>query len=450
MNEPTQTPPSPQLPAHAQPEAQFFASQPLASQPLAAKPHPSRLWLYLLVAAVVVVLLLLVGFLPRRKTTHAIDAQAEQQRNALPVVQVMTVRQASETEQLTLPGTVTPREAAHIYSRAAGFLKARYVDIGDKVHRGQLLAVVSAPDLDAAVLQQQSIVQQSRDALAKAKSQQDLQQVTYDRVHTMVLHGILSQQEDDVALAALKAAIEDVRSAQGAISAATAALARQTALASFEQIRSPIDGTVTARNVETGSLVSATGTGQGLTASGQSGGPPTGGAQGSELFEISSIRNLLVFVSVPEDNAPFVQTGQPATLTFSEMPSQPFSGTVTRTSDSLSQQTRTLLLEIKIDDPTHRLRPGMFASVQLRFRAADPGILISGDSVIPRAQGDFVAIVTNGVVHLQQVRIGRDLGTQVYVTTGLKGGEEVVVNPTDAAKEGAHVTTQPAPKGQQK
>jgi RND family efflux transporter MFP subunit len=224
-----------------------------------------------------------------------------------------------------------------------------------------------------------------------------------------------------------------------------------SSLASFEQIRSPVDGIVTARNVEVGSLIAVSGGGVGLTpTTKQSGGPPTGGAQGNELFEIVSNRDLLVFVTVPEVDAPFVQTGQPAVLTFSEMPSERFNGTISRTSDSLSQQTRTLLLEIKISDPQHRLRPGMFASVQLHFNATNPGILISGDGVIPLAQGQFVAVVDNGVIHMRQVHVGRDLGTQLYVTTGLQDGDQVVVNPTDSVKEGAHVTATAAPKGQEK
>ena len=132
------------------------------------------------------------------------------------------------------------------------------------------------------------------------------------------------------------------------------------------------------------------------------------------------------------------------------MPTERFSGVISRTSDSLSQQTRTLLLEIKISDPGHRLRPGMFALVQLHFNQASPGILISGDSVMPQAQGEFVAVVDNGIVHMRQVHVGRDLGTQIYVTAGLQNGDVVVVNPTDSVKEGAHVTVRAAPKGQQK
>jgi multidrug efflux pump subunit AcrA (membrane-fusion protein) len=433
----------------AQQPPQNGAQEPQAS---AVDGH-SHKWLYLIIAVVVIAVLLLIGFLPRFETNREIDAQAEQETNALPVVEVVSVNVGSSTQELTLPGTVTPMDAAHIYARATGYLKARYVDLGDKVHRGQLLATISAPDLDATVIEQQSLVKQSKDALSKAQSQQSLAQVTYDRVHTLVLHGVLSQQDDDVALAAVKAAVADVQSAEGSVNASAASLQRSTVLASFEDIRSPIDGTITARNVEVGSLVSANGAGEGITptlVASQSGGPPTGGAQGNELFEVAGLDHLAVFVTVPEDDAPFIQTGQPATLTFSEMPTNPFTGTITRTSDSLSQQTRTLLLEIKINDPAHRLRPGMFASVQLHFNAANPGILVPGDSVLSLAQGQFVPVVKDGVVHMRNVQVGRDLGTQIYVTTGLQNGDVVVVNPTDSVKEGVHVTTQVAPKGQEK
>jgi membrane fusion protein, multidrug efflux system len=145
-----------------------------------------------------------------------------------------------------------------------------------------------------------------------------------------------------------------------------------------------------------------------------------------------------------------VQTGQQATLMFSELPTEQFHGNIIRSSDALDPQTRTLLLEVRILDPRHRLRPGMFASVQLHFNSASAGILISGDSVIPRAQGQFVAVVENNVIQLRPVHLGRDLGTQIYVTKGLKDGDQVIVNPTDIVQEGVHVRAEPAPKGQEK
>ena len=158
-----------------------------------------------------------------------------------------------------MPGTVTPLRSAHIYARASGYLKARYVDLGDKVRKGQLLGMISAPDLDASVAQQAAAVQQSRDSVLTAQSTLRLQQATYDRVHTLVLHGILSQQDDDAARAALESAQSNLQAMENAVKGAQAALARAQALADFEQVRSPINGTITARNVEVGNLVSASG-----------------------------------------------------------------------------------------------------------------------------------------------------------------------------------------------
>jgi multidrug efflux pump subunit AcrA (membrane-fusion protein) len=394
----------------------------------------------------------LVGWLPRHKRDQEVAAKAKTERTSLPVVEVQTVGAASSEQDLTLPGTVTPLEAAHVYARATGYFERRYADLGDKVRKGQLLGLISAPDLDAVVSQQASLVQQSSASVVSAQAAVQLQQATYNRVHTLVQHGILSRQDDDAALAGLQTAEAGLQAAQQAVQAAKAAQAHAQTLANFEQVRSPIDGTVTARNVEVGNLVSGTGAAQGVTpvpAAGPTGGPPTGGAQGGELFYVVNLDRLEVFVTVPEQDAQFVQNGQPVQLTFSEMPGQTFQGKVIRTSDSLSQQTRTLLAEIRVTDPQHSLRPGMFASVHMRYKAPTPGILIPGDSLIPMARGEFVPVVQNGVVQMRPVHVGRDLGTQVFITAGLENGDMVVVNPNDLVKEGAHVTAKPAPLGQQ-
>jgi multidrug efflux pump subunit AcrA (membrane-fusion protein) len=409
----------------------------------------------ILIAVIVLLVVgaaLLVGWLPRHKRDKEVAAKAKTERTSLPVVEVQTVGAASSEQELTLPGTVTPLEAAHIYARASGFFQRRYVDLGDKVRKGQLLGLISAPDLDAVVSQQVSLVQQSSAGVESAQAAVHLQQATYNRVHTLVQHGILSKQDDDAALAAVQTAEAGLQAAQQAVQAAKAAQAHAQTMADFEQVRSPIAGTVTARNVEVGNLVSGTGAAQGVTpvpAAGPTGGPPTGGAQGGELFYVVNLDRLEVFVTVPEQDAQFVQNGQPVQLSFSEMPGQAFQGKVIRTSDSLSQQTRTLLAEIQASDPQHRLRPGMFASVQMRYKAPNPGILIPGDSLITMARGEFVPVVQNGVVQMRAVHVGRDLGTQVFVTAGLENGDMVVLNPNDLVKEGAHVTAKPAPPGQE-
>jgi multidrug efflux pump subunit AcrA (membrane-fusion protein) len=268
----------------------------------------------------------------------------------------------------------------------------------------------------------------------------------------LVQHGILSRQDDDAAQAALQTAAAGLQAAREAVQAAKAAQAHAQTMADFEQVRSPIAGTVVARNVEVGNLVSATGAAQGVApvpGTGPTGGPPTGGAQGGELFYVVNLDRLEVFVTVPEEDAQFVQDGQPVQLTVSEMPGQTFQGKVIRTSDSLSQETRTLLAEIRAADPHHSLRPGMFTSVHMRYKAPNPGILISGDSLITMARGEFVPVVQNGVVQMRSVHVGRDLGTQVFITAGLENGDMVVVNPNDLVKDGAHVTAKPAPSRQE-
>jgi multidrug efflux pump subunit AcrA (membrane-fusion protein) len=413
--------------------------------------RPGRRLLWILIVVAVLALALLVGWLPHQKRNKEVAAKAKQQQNSVPVVEVQIVHGASAEQELTLPGTVTPLKSAHIYARASGFLKARYVDLGDTVHKGQLLGLISAPDLDTVVSQQTAMLQQSKDGVLTAQAALRLQQATYDRVHPLVLHGILSKQDDDTALAAVESAQSNLQAAENAVKAAQAAQAHAQSLADFEQIRSPIDGTVTARNVEVGNFVSTSGAAEGITpvpAAGSTGGPPTGGAQGGELFDIVDLRSMEIFVAVPEQDAPFVQTGQPVDLIFSEMPGQTFTGKVIRSSDSLSQQSRTLLAEVQVNDAQHRLRPGMFASVRMHYRAPNPGILISGDSLLTMARGEFVPVVENNVIRMRPVDVGRDLGTQAYIIAGLKDGDLVVVNPNDLVKEGVRVTTRPAPKGQ--
>ena len=438
-------------------------SEPLEGSPLPgdhgekgpASGQRPRYGRYLLVAVVVIAVLLLLGWWPKHKANQQVQDKANQQKAALPIVEVVTASAVRGTEELTLPGTVAPVSTTHIYARATGYIRVLKVDIGDAVRRGQVLAIIESPDLDATVQQQRSVLQVSKTDLNTARSQLALQQATYDRVHVLAQHGVLSQQDDDVALAAVKAATDAVQSSENKVNAEASALEHWTVLASYEQVRSPIDGTVTARNVDVGSFVSSSGSAAGLTVNttssqSNSGGPPTGGAQGGELFQIANTHNLRTFISVPEEDAVNVQTGHEATLTVSELPDQQFQGKIIRSSDSINQQTRTLLLEVQIQDPKGQLRPGMFASVQLHFNVQNPSILISGDSVIPRAQGQFVAVVDNNIVHLQQVHLGRDLGTQVYITTGLKDGDQIVVNPTDTVQEGVHVQTRAAPKGQEK
>ena len=412
----------------------------------------SRRVLWIAVGVIALMLLLFLGWWPKHQNAVKTEARARAEMSALPVVEVMTVQQIPETQQLTLPGTVTPVDEAHVFSRAAGYVKARYVDIGDTVHAGQVLALISAPDLDAGLSQEQALLQSARDALNKAQATLDLQQVNYLRTHTLVQHGILPQQEDDNARTAVASAAADVHSAENNVKAAEATVARALAFVDYENVRAPISGTITARNVEVGSLISSQGAGQGLMITPNvpaTGGPVTGGAQGGELFRVADFSRLQVYVAVPEQNALMVQTGQDADLSLSELPQEKFRGRVARSGQSLNQENRTVLLQVAVSDPHHHLRPGMFGVVEFQLKTLQPGILVSGDSIVATAQGEFVPVVRSDIIHMQPVQIGRDLGAQVYITRGLQDGDVVVVNPTDQVKEGVHVRTQPAPMGQQ-
>lgn len=240
-----------------------------------ARHRRPRYWLYLLVAVVVIAALLFLGWLPRHSINKKVQARTNQERNALPIVQVVSAEQAAAAEELTLLGTVVPVSTTHVYARSAGYLKSLNVDIGDRVHRGQLLAVIEVPELDATVQQQRSLLQVSKDALSTVRSQLALQQATYNRVHVLFQPGVLSQQDDDVALAGLKTAASGVQAAENNVGSATVGLEHWTVLASYAQVRSPIDEVVTARNVEVGSLISVAGAGQGLT--------PTGTAMASQM-----------------------------------------------------------------------------------------------------------------------------------------------------------------------
>src|ERR1700677_480238 len=183
--------------------AEVTTDRPGQQQPQSERKH--RRW-WILIALAILVAALLVGWLPHRERDQAVDARARQQQNAAPIVEVQIVHNASSEQEVTLPGTVTPLVAAHIYAQASGYLKARYVDLGDTVRKGQLLGAISAPELDASVAQQAAVAQQSQDNVLTAQSTLRLQQATYARVHTLALHGILSGQEDDAAGAAAESA----------------------------------------------------------------------------------------------------------------------------------------------------------------------------------------------------------------------------------------------------
>ena len=397
-------------------------------------------------------ILFVIGYLPRRSREKGINREAKEEESSLPVVTVVQVKRSAPTSELLLPSTLTPLTEAYIYARASGFVKRRYVDIGDRVREGQLMAEIDAPDLDQQVVQARASLQQTRAnlgqaqaSLEQAQAQQKLTGVTLARWKTLVARGVLSQQEGDQkqadydnATAQVHVQEANIRAAQDNVRASEANLARLIELQGFKFIRAPFTGIVTSRSVDVGSLISAAGAGQGNPNLGSNAGG--GNNTSGELFRVAQIDRLRVQVNVPQSYSPSIHLGLPANITLQEMSRRKAVGKVTRTSNSLDQNTRTLLTEVQIDNRDHSLLPGMYAQVQFVSERTDPPILIPGDSLVIRSKGPEVALLQPGnKIHFIPITVGRDYGTDIEVTGGLTGGEHVVVNITDDVQEGVEV-----------
>jgi multidrug efflux pump subunit AcrA (membrane-fusion protein) len=404
----------------------------------------------------------------RANRVKAAEEAAQHEREALPVVNVVEVKRSDPVSQLLLPGNITPLTEASIYARASGYLTRRLVDIGDRVRRNELMAVIEAPDLDQQVAQARAAVSQAEQQLAQAQStleqaraNLELQRATWDRYKILVERGAIARQDADTQLATFKTAQATVGADEANVRAAKANLDRVIALQSFEQLRAPFDGIVTARNVDVGAFISAqggsTGGGLGTSAAGVSSG------NAGELFRVAQIDRLRILIDLPQTQTPDVRVGQRADVIVQEYPNRQFPGTLTRTASALDPASRTMTTEIQLPNPARILLPGMYAQVQISSHRTNPPLLVPGDSIVSEANGLHVAVVqgpppakqgqvknigdSRWRVHLQSVQVGRDYGAQTEITSGLQGGEFVIVNPSDVVHEGARVAAQLAPAG---
>jgi RND family efflux transporter MFP subunit len=365
----------------------------------------SRLTITLVAAAVCAALV--AGGLPRL-IAHS---QVAQQTAALsrPTVSVITPTRASTQQVLMLPGDIQAYQRAAIYARTSGYLKAWYADIGTHVHSGQLLAEIEAPEVDAQL-------DQARSDAAMASANYQIAKVTADRWADLLKKNAVSQQSAEENISIMKAK-------QATLAAALANVKRLEQLQSYEKVYAPFDGVITVRNVDVGALIDA----------GSSSAP-------AALFELSQTDRLRVFVNVPQDDAPYVTAGTKAQLSLSQYPGRIFAGTVTRTSGAIDPRSRTLRVEVDMDNPDGSLLPGAFAQVSLTLANANPGLSLPANALLFRPHGVQVAVVdTHGVVSLRTVTLGRDFGTRVEIRSGLEGNEQVVVNPSDAISAGQAV-----------
>jgi multidrug efflux pump subunit AcrA (membrane-fusion protein) len=428
-----------------------------------------------IVSLALILVAFLAGYIPRRWNTEQLSAAATKRRISPPVVNAAQVKRAASTSDLLLPGNVTPITEAYVYARASGYLKKRYVDIGDRVQSGQLLADIDAPDLDQQVTQAEAAVAQAEGQLGQSQATleqliatRDLADLTWQRYKVLTASGAVSRQDGDTQSTAAKtseanvtAGQKTVRAAQEYVRASKATLQRLMTLQGYERVTAPFAGVITARNVDVGALISATGSSLGPTRS--SSAAPSDLPSSGEIFRLAEISRLRVLVSVPQTNTEGIHVGGAAKVTVQELPNLTFPGTVTRTSSSLDAGSRTLLTEVQVENQARQLLPGMYASVQFVTTRTDPPFLVPDASLVARSDGTWLAMLqpltqpeldqlkTGGVdsatlarvrrVHFQRVQPGRDYGIELEVLDHLQAGEEVAVDPNDAVQEGAIVQT---------
>ena len=387
----------------------------------------------------------LAGYIPLQKRTTVIRREAAEREQGVPRVDVIEVGRGASKSELELPGSIEAVTEAPILARADGYIKRRMVDIGDRVQAGQPVAEIEAPEMDQQLDQAKANLQLARDGLEQAqanyeqgKSNMELARVTADRWSRLVTQGAVSRQENDQyqaqyhsQLANVQALEKAIAAQRSSVTAAEANVARLDQLQSYRTVKAPFDGVITVRNVDTGALVNAGNT---------------------LLFRIAQTGTLRIYVNVPQTDAGSIRAGQAAQLSVSNLPGRHFNGTVARTANALDPSTRTLLVEVHVPNPDGALLPGMYAQVDLSSARAVPPLMIPGDALVVVQNGTQVALVRpDNTVHMQNIVIGRDYGSQLEVLGGLHAGDRIIPNASDLAREGLKVDpvlqpdTQPAP-----
>ncbi|HUA00906.1 MAG TPA: efflux RND transporter periplasmic adaptor subunit [Candidatus Aquilonibacter sp.] len=327
---------------------------------------------------------------------------------AIPTVYVVHPKEGAPTQEIVLPGTTEAFTDTPIYARTNGYLKSWHFDIGAHVRKGQLLAEIDTPEVDQQL-------QQARADFETAQANLQLAKTTADRWQFLVKSGSVSKQETDQAVSNLAAT-------KAAADASAANVRRLEQLQSFEKVYAPFDGVITARNTDFGDLIDA-----------------GANAEPQPLFRMAAIGRLRVYVPVPEVDAPAARPGASALLTLDEYPGQDFHGKLVRTSDSINTSSRTLLVEVDVDNPTGKLLPGAYVFVHLQLPMEVRSVTIPSNTLLFRREGLQVSLVRGGKAQLVPVKIGRDYGGSVEIVSGLTPSDSVILDPADSLVSGTPV-----------
>jgi RND family efflux transporter MFP subunit len=399
------------------------------SSALADQPPPvsgGSLLLVVLVVLLIAVGLGVFGILERKHASVALVKYTD--TSAAPPVSLVQPVLQENAREIVIPGNIQAFTLAPIYARTTGYVKAWYHDLGTHVRKGELLAVIETPELD------QQLASAKAD-LATANANAGLAKITADRYNDLIGSSAVSQQDTDNAVNLLAARNTEV-------AAAAANVRRLEELQSFERIEAPFDGVITARNLDIGQLITTTGS---TTTAGA--GTVTGS---KEIFDISAVGTLRVFVNVPQIYAPDAKNGVIATLTLPQYPGRTFKGKLVRTSDAVDPATRTLLAEVDVDNRSGELLPGSYTEVHLNVSSAAPALIVPVTALILQPDGMQVATVdASHHVHMVHVTPGRDFGSTVEILSGLSAEQSIVPIPPDSLTDGeeVHVVTPGADAG---
>jgi len=365
--------------------------------------------------AVAVALALGIGFALVRHWKTASEAQlasATQQKGLeKPRVDVVTVGPPSATQVLVLPGETAAWYTTTIYARVNGYVDKWFVDIGDHVKKGEILATIDAPEVDAELNAAKARLKASEAQVLVKQAQLGFAKTTYERWKNSP-KGVVSEQEREDKKAQNAEAAAELNAAQAKVGLDQAELDRLTALEGFKKVTAPFDGTIIQRHIDLGNLVTAGST-----------------ANTTSLYQITQDDPIRIFVDAPQSTvAQLMQIGTPTTVTLDYLPNQRFEGTVTRTAEAVNPEARTLRVEIDIPNPNRTLVPGTYVDVSFRLKSS--GLIeVPAAALLFRTKGPQAAVVDEkGAVELRNVTIARDNGNLVEISSGLKEGDKVVLN----------------------
>jgi RND family efflux transporter MFP subunit len=381
-----------------------------------SKPLSRSLYAGLGIAALVLGVVIYSGIHERAMAASNLGNATE--RAAIAEVSVVEPKSGTALQELVLPGTTQAFIDTPIFARTSGYLKQWYFDIGAHVEQRQLLAVIETPELDQQLAQAQA-------NLKTAQANEKLAEITATRWQNLLRTDSVSKQETDQA-------VQDLSARQATVDSMTADVQRLEQLQSYEKVYAPFSGVITARNTDIGALINA----------------GSGGSQGlatvpQELFHMASVNRLRIFVSVPEVDSAAARNGAKAPLTLDEFPGETFQGTIVRNSNAIDLNSRTLNVEVDIDNRGGRVKPGAYVFVHLKMpdnsKEAATSLSIPANTLLFRSEGLRVGVVRGDHADLVPIMIGRDYGSTVEVINGLKPTDQVIVNPSDSLTTGTPV-----------